>query len=182
MHIRLRNAGNEVEYYDKKLLLLHQWHKSFQRLQKSDSVAELQISGILPLNHQHLKNVVTYKTTKVNISGWGEIMGRDDLEFLDNSGVSMEVTNEKRQVEDVLYGMLPVKNEGIIKIRFKPDPFESSKKYKIKRMLGKKVPEYYTLKEVKDMILLHLISFYRNLPYTIKVDNGWEIEVAIKFS
>ncbi|MCH4821579.1 galactosyltransferase-related protein [Gramella lutea] len=182
MHIRLKNAGNEVEYYDEKLLLLHQWHKSFQKLENNESIADLQLSGILPLNHQHLKNAISNKATKVNISGWGEIMGREDFQLLENSEVSMEITNEKRQVEDVLYGMLPVKNEGIIKISFKPDLFENSKKYKVKRMLGKKVPEYYTLREVKDMILLHLISFYRNVPYTIKVDNGRDIEVAIKFS
>lgn len=106
MHVRLRNAGYKVEYYDEELLLLHQWHKSFQLIQKSDSVSDLNLSGVLPLNHQHLKNAILNKSKRVNFSGWGEIPDTCEFKFLEESGISMTVTNEKRQVDDILFGQL----------------------------------------------------------------------------
>jgi glycosyltransferase involved in cell wall biosynthesis len=182
MHIRLKNAGYEVQFYDEKLLLLHQWHESFQRRQKRNSIKALRLSGILPLNHQHLKNAMTNRVTKVNLSGWGQTLESNKMDLLDKTKVGFYVTFEKRQVDDILFGQLPTKKSGVVKVKFIPDPFKGSRKYKIKRFLGKKVPDYYTLQEVKDRILLHLISFYRDLPYTIKIDEYGGIEVAIEFS
>jgi glycosyltransferase involved in cell wall biosynthesis len=183
IHIRLRNAGYEVNYYDAELLLLHQWHSSYQSLERNKLTPELKVTGILALNHQHLKNAKDNNVTKVNNNYWGVSQSKDEFYQLENSKLFMEVTNEKRQVEDVLYGLLPFLTEEIIKIKFVKDPFYCSLKYQVKKLLGKKVPEYYTLKAINDKVLLHLISFYRNKPYSIKVNAELgEIEIAVKFS
>lgn len=183
MHVRLKNAGYEVKFYDDELLLLHQWHPSYQNREVSGSTSELQLSGILPLNHQHLKNAMNNGVTRVNNECWGENLSKEEFDELEEAPLFMKVTNEKRQVEDVLLGQLPGFAKRIIKIKFVADPFENKLKYKTKRLLGKKVPEYYTLTEVKDKVLLHLISFFRNMPYTVKINTDKsEIEVAVKFS
>ncbi|SDS01454.1 glycosyltransferase family A protein [Gramella sp. MAR_2010_147] len=183
MHIRLKNAGYGVKFYDEELLLLHQWHPSYQSRERTGSTSELKLSGILPLNHQHLKNAMKNGITKINNDSWGENLSKEEFDELEEAALFKEVTNEKRQVEDVLFGQLPGFKTGIIKIRIVTDPFEDTLKYKTKRLLGKKVPEYYTLTEVNDKVLLHLISFYRDIPYSVKVNHdNYEIEVAIKFS
>ncbi|APG60104.1 glycosyltransferase family 2 protein [Christiangramia salexigens] len=183
IHIRLRNAGYEVKYYDAELLLLHQWHSSYQSRERTVLTSELQVSGILPLNHQHLKNTLNNGITKVNLTCWGEILNKVDYSQLEEADLFMEVTNEKRQIEDVLYGQLPSLTKKIIKIRIIKDPFSRSLKYKVKKLLGMKVPGYFNLKEVNDMVLLNLISFYRNKPYSVKVNSEvGEIEIAVKFS
>lgn len=183
MHVRLKNVGYEVKFYDDELLLLHQWHPSYQSRERAGLTYELQLSGILPLNHQHLKNAMNNGVTRVNNECWGENLSKEEFYELEEAALFMEVTNEKRQVEDLLFGQLPGFTKRIIKIKIATDPFENTLKYKTKRLLGKKVPEYYTLKEINDMILLHLISFYRNMPYAVKVNKDKdEIEFALKFS
>lgn len=182
MHIRIKNSGYEIEFYNAELLLLHQWHESYQRRESEKLSNEFQLGGILTLNHQHLVNAKSNRVTIVNVEAWGEILNEEEYNQLEEAELFMEVTNEKRQIEDVLFGQLPKFNNRIIKIRFVSDPFEKTFKYRAKRLLGKKVPEYYTLQQINDMILLHLISFYRNKPYSVKVNSvNREIEIAIKF-
>jgi glycosyltransferase involved in cell wall biosynthesis len=182
IHIRLKNTGYNVEYYDAELLLLHQWHPSYQSRQKTILTSEFQVTGILLLNQEHLKNAMKNGNTKVNKDWWGEVLSKSELDELERADLKLKVTNKKQQVNDVLFGILPNFKSGILKIRFITDPYGNSFKYYSKRILGKKVPEYYSLKEVNDMILLHLISFYRNMPYSVWVKNNSEIEIAIKYS
>ncbi|MUP44164.1 glycosyltransferase [Gramella sp. BOM4] len=183
MHVRLKNAGTKVKFYEEELLMLHQWHDSYQSMAKSGKLTDLKVSGILALNHQHLKSAIKRRTTQVNLEGWGQCMTQDDLNELQQAPVDFSVSNEKRQVNEVLFGQLPGLWNGVIKILFKMDSFQDSTKYYLKKKLGKKVPEYYSFQEMNDQVILHLISFYRNLPYTI-ISNKTEgiIEVALKFS
>ncbi|CAL65550.1 glycosyltransferase family 2 protein [Christiangramia forsetii] len=183
MHVRLKNAGYVVKFFEDELLLLHQWHSSYQSREQVRLTSELQITGILPINHQHLKYALDNRVTKVNNENWGWILNKEDFDQLEEAELFMKVSNEKRQVEDVLFGQLPCFKQGIIKIRFIIDPYENTLKFKMKRLLGKKVPDYYTLKEVNDKVLLHLISFYRTIPYSIKINKeDFQIEIALKFS
>ena len=182
IHVRLKNAGCTVKFYNAKLLLLHQWHESYQRSEKSESDHGLQINGILPLNHQHLKNAIVMRHTKTNNENWGEILGEEDVSQLEAADLNLQVSNEKRQVDDILYGQLPNQKNKFFKVRFILDPFEKSWKYRMKRFFGKKVPQYYSMRDIKDLVLLHLISFYRNKAYSVKVNTiKQEIEIAIKF-
>jgi glycosyltransferase involved in cell wall biosynthesis len=183
MHVRLENAGYDVRFYDEELLLLHQWHPSYQSQERTNTLTDLRVSGIVPLNHQYLKTAKALGSTKVNLEGWGQCITEEESRELEATEVSVSVTNEKRQVDDILFGQWPGIKNGIIKISFKLDPFQQSTKYHIKKKLGRKVPHYYTFQEMNDQVILHLISFYRNLPYSINSNkNKGEIEVAIKFS
>ena len=48
-------------------------------------------------------------------------------------------------------------------------------------LLGKKVPKFYSLKEINDALLIHLVSFFHQYPYTYKVsDDLKNIEFKIK--
>ena len=171
MHVRLKNAGYPVEFYEKETLMLHQWHSSYRSKESKKLTEELQINGIVQLNHQHLKYAIERKLSDVNTVKWGEVMSEKDEVELENAPVNFRIQTEKRQVDDLLYGQLPVLKNKIIKVVIEPDPFQNSKKFLAKKLLKKKVPVYYSLKEVNDLVLLHLISFYRDKAYIYKIEN-----------
>ena len=79
------------------------------------------------------------------------------------------INNTKEKVTHFLFVELPQFQNGILSVHFVEDSFQNSLKYKIKKTVGKKVPNYYSLKEINDMLLLHIISFYHQLPYTFKI-------------
>ncbi|MGW1455083.1 glycosyltransferase family 2 protein [Salegentibacter agarivorans] len=178
MHIRLKNAGCEVEFYDENILLLHQWHPSYRSKESGRLTKELQVSGIVQLNHQHLKFTKGYKVTVVNKKSWGRVASQKEILKLLEAPVNIEVSNEKRQVDGLLFGQLPVINMRILKVIIRQDVIQKSPKYKLKKATGKKVPEFYSMKSVNDKVLLHLISFYRDNPYTYRVN---EINAEIEF-
>lgn len=181
MHLRLQNAGYEIEFYDREVLMHHQWHPSYRSKEKNELTEDFQINGIVQLNHQHLNFAAERESTIVNPKGWGEIMPQTITNELDNAPVSLEITNEKRQVDDILYGQLPGVRDKIFKIIIKTDPYFGSLKYLTKKLMVKKLPLYYTLKEVNDLLLLHIISFYRHKPYTYKIDmQNRKITLCIK--
>ncbi len=182
MHVRIKNAGYEVEFYDEEVLLLHQWHPSFRSTETGELSKELQLSGIVQLNHQHLKHAIQYNTTKINREKWGECITSEELNELKKAPVNFVLDNEQRKIDHLLYVVMSGAMNGILKITIKKDPFQNSPKFKVKKLIGKKVPEYYTLKQINDKVLLHIISFYRDKPYTYKISKDLkEIEIAIKF-
>ena len=182
IHERIKNAGYQLEFYTEKILMLHQWHTSYRSKESSELTSDLQLGGVVALNHQHLKSAIYNKTTKVNPKHWGEIMSDTQFEELQQAQVDLELTNEKCAIDDLLYGQLASMHNRVFKIRINQASAPNSLRYKTKKLLNKKILFYYSLKEVNDLLLLHLISFYRDRPYYYKViDSGKIIEFAIKF-
>ena len=182
MHVRIENEGYEVEFYEDEVLMLHQWHPSYRSSESRELGKNLQINGIVQLNHQHLKHAIQYNTTKVNLENWGECITREDLDQLEKAPVNFVLDNEQRKIDHLVFVLLPAAKNEILKITIGKDPFQNSLKFRAKKLLRNKVPEYYSLKEINDKILLHLISFYRNKAYTYKISDDFKsIEVAVKF-
>jgi len=182
VHVRLENAGYVVDFYDAEVLMLHQWHPSYRSSESRELGENLQINNIVQLNHQHFKHAVQYNTTKVNWENWGESITREDLDQLEKAPVNFVLDNQQPKIDHLVFVLLPTAKNEILKIIIKKDPFQNSLKFMAKKLLRKKVPEYYSLKEINDKILLHLISFYRNKAYTYRISNDFKrIEVAVKF-
>lgn len=181
MHVRLKNAGYEVEFYDKEVLMLHQWHETYRSKERKTFTRELQLSNIVQLNYEHLKFAMSNKITFVNQEGWGNCMTEKDFKELEEHPVEQVLGNEQRKIDHFIYIELPGLQQKILKIKIKEDPAQHSLKTKVKKVLGKKLPSYYSLKEINDNLLLHLISFHRNSSYTYKINKaGTYIELAIK--
>lgn len=182
VHIRLGNAGIDIEFYEKKVLLLHQWHLSYRRQELSRLSEVLQLSGIVQINHQRLKQAKEKKKTIANNGVWGRCPSKEEINILLKSDFNYSMTNQKDAIDEFLFAELAQPPGKVIKIRISKDPFNNSLKYKAKKMLGKNIPQYYSLKEINDKILLHLISFYRENPYYFRVHSNLEhLELAIKF-
>jgi GT2 family glycosyltransferase len=170
IHVRLKNDGCKIIFYDEKILLLHQWHVSYRKSEVKELSEELQLSGIVKLNHQHLKYASKSLTTKVNSENWGTPLSNKSYELLLSfNDEPIIVTNKKEEIDHLLFCELLEVNSKIKRFIIKPDNFEHTLKYKVKKVLKKKVPRYYSLKEVNNMLLMHIIVFYRDYNYTYKV-------------
>lgn len=182
VHVRLKNAGYELLYYNSEVWLLHQWHQSYRSTEKKVLTKDLQVTGIVRLNHRRLQMAEKNKTTRVNHDSWGQCLTEAEQQELEKAPVSLRIDNEKSKVDELLFIQLPEAKKGIVKIIITNAAFQGSFEYKMKKFLGRKSPVLYSLKEVNDNILMHLISFYRDNHYIYKVsDDLQKIELAIRF-
>lgn len=181
LHVRMRNYGIAVKYYDADVLMLHQWHESYMKREQTRLVKELQLNTVIQINYQHLIFAKKLKKTIVNDQKWGKIPGKQDFALLNDIVDIIEVSNQKEKIDDLLFGQLPTLVKNGIKIVITSDDFQNTLRYKLKKVLGKKVPNYYTLKQINDKFLLHIISFYRDLPYDYHIsDDLKKITFTIK--
>lgn len=180
IHNRLKKLGFEVEYYKDKIVLLHQWHKNYRNRETKKLNTELQLTGIVEINSVHLLKNSERKERNDTLNEWGRVLSKE--EFYELESIETKVlSNEKDIIDYFLYQELPFINKGIIAVNIKENPFQNSFKYKLKKLLGKKVPQYYNLKEINDKLLLHIISFYHQFPYTYKISQDLQnIEFKIK--
>jgi len=179
IHNRLINKGCKIEYYNSKLLLLHQWHKNYRNRETKQLNLELQMSKTVEINYQHLKYNLENNVIRVNSESWGEVNCEAEFNELENFQNERILTNKLEIVDHFLFVELPQAERTILSIQFVEDPLQQSLKYKIKQFLGKKVQKYYTLKEINDKLLLHTISFYHTYPYSYKVSKDLK-SVAFK--
>jgi glycosyltransferase involved in cell wall biosynthesis len=171
LHNRLRNSGFAINYYDEKILMLHQWHPNYRQRETKALNRELQIKEIVEINHRHLVNNLERNISKVNSNSWGEVISKNDFDYLINLPVA-QIFNEVSVIDHFLFVELfrLISKEKIsISISILEHPNCNLVKNKIKKRIGKKVPRYYSLKEINDKLLLHIISFYHHLPYIYEV-------------
>nr|WP_294925842.1 glycosyltransferase [uncultured Flavobacterium sp.] len=185
IHCRIKKTGCELEFYDDKVLMLHQWHKNYRSREKVHLNTELQLSGIVEINHRHLALNSENEIRNVNSENWGEIISDSEFNELEECGANLILNSKVEVIEHFLFIELPQFQEGILSVCFVEDDFRRSLKYRFKKLLRKKVPKYYSLKEINDKLLLHIISFYHQFPYTYKVSNdlksiSFKIKKAVK--
>ena len=169
IHERLIRTGIESVFYDNEILLLHQWHKSYRKNETDVLSQDLQLKGVVKLNHQHLLINQKSNATKVNNEFWGNLISELDFNELENSDQHIVLSNKLEVIDHFLFVELPKYKEITLSFEFVEDSFQNSIKYKAKKLLGKNVPTYYSLKEINDMLLLHIVSFYHTYPYSYKI-------------
>jgi len=171
VHNRLEKNGTESIFYSEEILMLHQWHTSYRKAEKKVLTQDLQLTDIVRINHQKLIRNAQSRKTEVNNVSWGVGISKNDFEALKKDNKEKLMLNKKEVITHFLFCELPNFKDGILNIHFVKDPFQNSLKYKLKKLLGKKVPKYYSLREINDLLLLHIISFYHTLPYFYEVSN-----------
>lgn len=182
VHKRLNVKGYNIDFYNSQTLMFHQWHPSYRSSESKKLTKDFQISGIVQLNHQYLQNDLLKTAIEVNAKGWGETLLKEELQSLEKESVKLILNTEKRKIDNLLFGILPNLGNGILKVRIESLKKDNPRQM-LKKSMGKKVPEYYSLKKVNDLILLHLISYYRDLPYTFRIDNNLQsIVFALKIT
>jgi glycosyltransferase involved in cell wall biosynthesis len=173
LHNRLKNGSCEISYYDEKTMLLHQWHPNYRKRETKKLNTELQLTGVVELNHLHLLHNLKHKKTKVNINSWGICMAKTDYEFLKNAPVVL-IDTQKNNIDYFLFNELAGSKDQIIAVQIKKSPIVEPIKYRIKRFLGKKTVIYYDLKTINDLLLQQIISYYHLKPYFFEIADDLE--------
>jgi len=175
IHSRLLLNGLEVLFYDSEVLLLHQWHQSYRKSEQKQLTQDLQLSNITRINMQHQLHNKKTKRIIVNQSGWGTSITKEAFDQLNKQISPKEVLNNQQEIDHFLFYELPNFTGGVLNVNFREDHFKTTMKYKIKKIMGKSVPEYYSLKEINDKLLLHLISFYSDCNYSCKISDDLKV-------
>ncbi|MDR7372325.1 glycosyltransferase family A protein [Flavobacterium aquidurense] len=165
VHARLKMNGLKVNFFDKKVLMLHQWHPTYRNSLEKKLTTSLQHNTISKINQEHFRTNSMLNDGIVNTENWGNVITKNQFENLAKPDVFLNVQNKKPEIDNFLFSVLPKLNNQILEVLIQEDPYPKTLKYHIKRFLGKSIPEYYSLKEINDVLLLHLISFYPDAVY-----------------
>lgn len=180
VHIRLKNAGYEANFYEEAILVKHQWHPKKYRTKESFDPFHSQLERI---NHAYMMQTAQSKRTKANLfQEWGK--------WPDNASYrQLEQTPDHRfrikafsaEVQAVL-AQLKNFNEETVEVFIEAVEIKEKLRNKIKRLLGKKYKPYYELEFINDLVLEEIIKNYRNCPYQYKFDRQEkEIRLIINF-
>lgn len=168
MHVRLKNSGVSVTFYDEEILMLHQYHVIYRNREDTVLTEELRVSNIVRINHRHLQTAISTARTVVNKDDWGRIPTSGDMDPLAKAQLEI-LTNASDEFDEFLFARLPHLDKGVHAFKFIQKK-KSGARQLLKQTLGKDKIPTLNMKQLNDRLLLHLISFYRNVPYSFVVD------------
>ena len=182
-HVRLINAGYEVNYYDKEILMLHKWHKTYRNKETNLLTTKLQAKDIVQFNQLHLNKAINDKVTVVNLNTWGDGINEKDFMALQNKTQIQVIYNLKTVINYFLFQQLANLKEGTYHFQFKEIEKKEQVKIQLKQILKpkKKPHSYFSLKRINDLLLYHIVNYYHHLHYSYQVDKDFKsIYLSIK--
>ncbi|AUP78176.1 glycosyltransferase family 2 protein [Flavivirga eckloniae] len=172
VHVRLKHAKKDIHFYSDQVLMLHQWHVNYVNSEQKALTAKLHIKGIVQRNHDYLKQVRVSGKIKANDHEIGKVIDKTAFNKIIEYDKPIIISNKKTEFDNWFYNVL-CSNELKINIHvvFKEAPFFKSKKYTLKKMLGKNIPEYITLKTINDNVLSYVVSNLHTYNYVYKISD-----------
>jgi GT2 family glycosyltransferase len=177
-HVRLRNANNNIVFYDKELLILHQWHPKVYR-QKNGPVPFH--SNLEMINQKYLEYTKQTLNSLANTKyGWGQY-DEKDYGLLENPEIKFTSSNELVDFKGLLNNVLLSVEGKVVMISITPHKDYRSLYWVAKKLLGKKVKKFRGMQQVNDMLLESIIVNCRNSAYKYNFcPNSQEITLVIK--
>lgn len=168
VHIRLKNKGFDVVFFDEKILMKHQWHPKKYRSKESLEPYHSQLEKI---NHRYIKQVKDNQIVVANKDNQIGILPLESkynqLETIDKFSAFYSEVNE---IDAFFYGTIHNLPKGVYQFDFKQHPLENDFKNSIKNWLGKDAFKFYSLDEINDKLLLIIILNFRNSAYSLVFD------------
>lgn len=167
VHVRLKNAGHNVDFYKENILILHQWHPKTYRSLESKEPFHSQLEKI---NHEYLKFTRLAKKTKANLRfDWG-VYNENDYTALKKTDISFKITNIESEVKGFINNVLLDYNGLVLNLTISEHPEFKSIKQKVKSLLGKKTISFFDIKTINNMLLETIVNNLRNNAYQIYFD------------
>lgn len=178
VHVRLQNAGYEVKFYDKNVLLLHQWHPKNYRSKESREPFHTRLEQI---NHQYFQKISQEKKVLANANKeWGLL--QEKVQFSPSNTISIAITNQKSEIDAMFYGLLENYKGNSLVLKITLHAEYKTIKTGIKKMLGKKYRTFYDLQTINDLVLGTIIAHYRNQYYEYewnRTDNSIQLNIKL---
>lgn len=168
VHIRLKNTEVPIHFYDKEVLIKHQWHPKSYRSKNNPSPFHSKLERI---NHSYIQFTREAKLTKANSQNeWGLLPVQENYLRLNNQpDVILEIQPSDMKITAVI-GQLANFVDKIISISIKDVSKVEKVKNILKKKLGKKHTNYLSMEDVNNRFLEEIILKYRNRPYSYKFD------------
>ena len=162
IHIRMKNAGLKVIFYDKEILLKHQWHPKVYRSKQSTHPFHSLLERI---NHAYMLQTQNTKRTVVNQNqDWGKIALLSDYEKLTKIDYVLQLKATVLEINAVLAQVVNFRDE-VIYLEITAVLGVEKVKNQLKRIVGKKYQPVYDMDTVNNLLLETIIKQYRNNPY-----------------
>lgn len=171
VHNRLQNAGFFSKFYNEEILLLHQWHKSFDTLLKNKLTVDGRFDDVFNLNKQKLRFNQRNSVLDINSHQWGKMINEKEYNRLNTNVEPIVLKSKKQVIDNFIEIILPNTHSEIINVVFKEDIYQHTWMFKIKRILGIKTQSYYSLKEVNDLVIKSIVIYYRYHQFTYSVSS-----------
>ena len=174
VHVRMKNAGVAVHFYDKEILMLHQWHpkhyRSVDSLEPFHSYQER-------VNQAYLKQATATHRTLANANtAWGVV----PKELPATPSQEMTAAATRNEI-DALLASIAQSSAAVVKLTVVPHSQRNDIKQTVKKMLGKKTPLFIDMQEANDRILEWLIVNHREKDYSYVFDRKKDrIEVVLR--
>lgn len=163
IHIRLKQLGIEIEFYNKEVLVKHQWHPKAYRSKLSTSPFH---SNLERINSRYMKMTQLNKRIKVNLDfDWGQIPIKNEymkLEEIPEYTISINPVDV--DFSSLLAQLKNFKNE-VVKIEIRDVDMKEKAKQLLKRILNRRFLNFLKMEDVNDAILEEIIKNFRNQPY-----------------
>ncbi len=163
VHIRLKNAGYTVEFFDEEILMLHQWHAKHYRTKNS---LEPFHSFLEQINYEYLELTKKTKKTKANTKFDFGIYIDSDYEMLSNPEKKFLLTNKSSQIKAFIKNILLEQTNTSISLTVNEDKEYRSIKQFVKGIVGKKTIHFLDMESLNNILLETIISNLRNCPYS----------------
>lgn len=184
---RLSFLGLDIKFYNQRVLVFHQYHKPFKELNHRILSSELSYSQVRYHNDQKRRFNIDKKIVKVNEnSKWGCITDKRQYERLANVSISRDLTSFKPNIDFFLLFELERLSKGYWGFKFVE--YIRDKKVSLKSVVYRlwtinnydlQTKEYYTIKEVHDLLLKFLI--YQDLDFHISINlESASLEVRLR--
>ena len=162
IHIRMKNEGLPVYFYDKEILLKHQWHAKAYRSKSSTHPFHSQLERI---NHSYMVNTKQTKCTQVNRhTEWGKMP--DDNAYQQLAKPSYKINLKASNIELIAFlAQLDNFKNNTVKLTITDFSAGVKAKNNIKKVLGKKTIPILDLETINNLILEDIIKKHRNKPY-----------------
>lgn len=177
-HLRLQNAGLEVAFYTKRLLMLHQWHPKNYRTKNDVTPFH---NNLEQINAAYLELVAVTKKVKANTEFAFGVYNDEDYSALNTVNEEYTITNKVGELSAFINGVLLLKKQTVVKLNITLHIDYKSTKQKTKALLGKKTLAFDTMQTLNNTLLECVISQFRNQPYQFQFDsNASTITLIIK--
>ena len=168
VHIRIKNLGLKVEFYNEQAIVKHQWHPKVYRSKNSKSPFH---SSLERVNHNYMNMTRTNSIAKTNLHNeWGKIPSELEYERLNDKPDHIILLNPVECDFTALLAQFKNFSAEVVRIEIIDVNFNSKAKDRLRKALKKKYFNYLPMEKVNNKLLEEIIYHYRNKPYTYSFD------------
>ncbi|MGJ8684494.1 MAG: glycosyltransferase family 2 protein [Nonlabens sp.] len=168
VHVRLKNTGYPVTFYDKQVYFKHQWHPKTYRSKESVLPFHAYLERI---NHSYFTRVGNSNKTKANgVKPWGLPF---DLNAYGNLDIPTESINLFATLNDIkafTHFLSTNILSQVIHLKVTAHPEFKSIKSIAKKAAGKKTPLFITMEQANEMLLEAIILNHHEAPHKYSFD------------